>query len=198
MKLLLLADRESPYLWDYYQPGRLREYDLMLSCGDLKPDYLTFLATMGRAPLYYVHGNHDGSYAHRAPEGCECIDGRLVVFNGLRILGLGGSRLYSGGPHQYSEREMSARIHRLGWQLRRAGGVDLVLTHAPVRGLGDGDDLAHMGFESFLPLLARYQPRYLIHGHIHTEYGQNLPRVQYHGNTTIINACERYTLEVSL
>ena len=39
MKLLLLADKESPYLWDYYQPGRLSEYDLMLSCGDLKAEY---------------------------------------------------------------------------------------------------------------------------------------------------------------
>ena len=49
MKLLLLADKESPYLWDYYQPGRLSEYDLMLSCGDLKAEYLSFLATLGRA-----------------------------------------------------------------------------------------------------------------------------------------------------
>ena len=23
MKLLLIADEESPYLWDYYQPGKL-------------------------------------------------------------------------------------------------------------------------------------------------------------------------------
>lgn len=196
MKLLLLADRESPYLWDYYQPGCLREYELMLSCGDLKPDYLTFLATMGRAPLYYVHGNHDGVYARRAPEGCECIDGCLVRFHGLRILGLGGSRLYSGGPHQYSEREMAARIRRLGFSLRRAGGVDIVVAHAPARGLGDGEDLAHMGFAAFLPLLERYQPRYFIHGHVHMEYGRALPRVLHYGSTTIINACERYTLEV--
>lgn len=47
MKLLLLSDKESPYLWDYYRPGRLSEYDLMLSCGDLKASYLSFLVTMG-------------------------------------------------------------------------------------------------------------------------------------------------------
>ena len=88
MKLLLLADKESPYLWDYYQPGRLREYDLMLSCGDLKAEYLSFLATLGRAPLYYVRGNHDGNYDRRPPEGCDCIEDKLVVFNGLRIAGL--------------------------------------------------------------------------------------------------------------
>lgn len=155
MKLLLLADKESPYLWDYYQPGRLREYDLMLSCGDLKAEYLSFLATLGRAPLYYVRGNHDGNYDRRPPEGCDCIEDKLIIFNGLRIAGLGGSRLYSGGKDQYSEREMKNRIWKLGWQIRRAGGVDIVLAHAPVRGFGDGDDYAHMGFEAFLPLLDR-------------------------------------------
>lgn len=123
MKLLLLADKESPYFWDYYQPGRLREYDLMLSCGDLKAEYLSFLATLGRAPLYYVRGNHDGNYDRRPPEGCDCIEDKLIIFNGLRIAGLGGSRLYSGGKDQYSEREMKNRIWKLGWQIRRAGGV---------------------------------------------------------------------------
>ena len=53
-----------------------------------------------------------------------------------------------------------------------------------------------MGFEAFLPLLDRYKPRYLIHGHVHTEYGRNIARVLRRGDTTIINACERYTLEV--
>ena len=180
----------------HYQPGRLREYDLMLSCGDLKAEYLSFLATLGRAPLYYVRGNHDGNYDRRPPEGCDCIEDKLIIFNGLRIAGLGGSRLYSGGKDQYSEREMKNRIWKLGWQIRRAGGVDIVLAHAPVRGFGDGDDYAHMGFEAFLPLLDRYKPRYLIHGHVHMEYGRDIARVLRRGDTTIINAYERYTLEV--
>ena len=70
MKILLLADEECLYLWDYYRPGRLDGVDLMISCGDLDPDYLTFLVTMGRAPLLYVHGNHDGIYEKCPPEGC--------------------------------------------------------------------------------------------------------------------------------
>lgn len=81
-------------------------------------------------------------------------------------------------------------------EIRRAGGVDIVLTHAPARGFGDAEDFAHCGFEAFLPLLDRYQPRYLIHGHVHTEYGHAIPRVLQRGGTTIINACERYTLEL--
>ena len=75
-------------------------------------------------------------------------------------------------------------------------GYELELTHAPARGFGDAEDFAHCGFEAFLPLLDRYQPRYLIHGHVHTEYGHAIPRMLQRGGTTIINACERYTLEL--
>ena len=90
MKLLLLGDRESSYLCDYYQPGMLSDYDLILSAGDLDAEYLSFIVTMARAPLLYVHGNHDGSYKKSPPEGCDCIEDQLFVYNGLRILGLGG------------------------------------------------------------------------------------------------------------
>lgn len=196
MKILLLSDKESSYLWDYYQPGRLDGIDLIIACGDLKSSYLTFLATMGRAPILYVHGNHDGHYERKPPEGCECIEDRIVKINGLRILGLGGSMFYNGGPHQYTEREMARRIRRLRLQLMLAGGVDIVVTHAPPRNYGDGDDFAHRGFESFLPLLDKYRPQYLIHGHVHMSYGVDIPRKVQRGGTTILNAYERYMLEI--
>lgn len=196
MKLLFVSDRESPYLWDYYQPGRLSEYDLILSCGDLKSSYLSFLVTMSRCPLLYVHGNHDGSYAKRPPEGCLCIEDKLLTVGGLRILGLGGSPFYSGGPHQYTDRQMEWRIRKLWWQLRRAGGMDIVVTHAPPAGFGDGGDYAHRGFEALLPLLDKYRPRYLVHGHVHSNYGTGNRRMLQRKDTVIINAYERYVLEL--
>ena len=79
MKLLLVADEEDPFLWDYYRPGRLSGYDMILSAGDLKPNYLDFLVTMANRPLLYVHGNHDVCYDSQPPEGCDCIDGKLVT-----------------------------------------------------------------------------------------------------------------------
>ena len=51
MKILALADEELMSFWDYYFPGRLKEYDLILSSGDLKAAYLSFIVTMARAPL---------------------------------------------------------------------------------------------------------------------------------------------------
>lgn len=195
MKLLLLSDVECKYLWDYYQPGRLDGLDLILSCGDLDAHYLSFLVTMGTAPLLYVHGNHDTVYDQREPEGCDCIDGRLVTVGGLRILGLGGSLCYSGGTHQYTERQMARRLMRVWPKLLRAGGVDVVLAHAPPRGVGDADDLPHRGFCCFHKLIDTFHPRYFIHGHVHLNYGMDIPRTIRHGDTTVINAYERYLLE---
>ena len=196
MKLLLIADQEEPYLWDYYQPGRLSGYDMILSAGDLKPAYLRFLVTMANRPLLYVHGNHDVGYETDVPEGCDCIDGAFTVCKGLRILGLGGSALYSGGPHQYSEKQMERRIRKTRRAIRRAGGVDIILTHAPARGRGDGDDPAHRGFACFNDLIEQYKPKYFIHGHQHLNYSTFAQRVIQCENTTIINACGRYELEL--
>ena len=196
MKILTVSDEECPALWDYYVPGRLAEYDLILSCGDLNAKYLSFLVTMARCPLLYVHGNHDVNYDIVPPEGCDCIDGQIVLYNGLRILGLGGCRQYHRGPHQYTERQMRRRIRRLRWQLGRLGGVDIVVTHAPPEGLGDSDDPAHWGFAALRELLDRYHPQYLVHGHVHMAYGYDIPRVLEYGETRIVNACERYSFEI--
>ena len=50
MKILALADKESPWLWDYFDKSKLEGIDLILSCGDLNPNYLSFLATFFRDP----------------------------------------------------------------------------------------------------------------------------------------------------
>ncbi len=196
MKLLLTADTESPYYWDHYVPGRLDGIDLILSAGDLKAEYLSFLVTMGRAPVVYVHGNHDRLYERQPPEGCDCAEDTLLTVKGLRILGLGGSVLYSGGPHQYTERQMEKRIRKLRWKLRRAGGVDVVLTHAPPAGYGDMEDPAHRGFACFLGLIDQWQPKLFVHGHVHMNYGPEQPRCVERGNTLIVNAWERYLIDL--
>ena len=49
MKILVLADVESKYLWDYFEKEKLEGIDLILSCGDLKADYLKCLYYMCEA-----------------------------------------------------------------------------------------------------------------------------------------------------
>ena len=196
MKILAVSDEESKYFWDHYRPGKLAGIDLILSAGDLKSEYLSFLVTMANRPLLYIHGNHDGNYEKKPPEGCECIENRLVVVNGVRILGLGGSRKYNNGQHQYTDRQMQLRIARLRWKLYRAGGVDIVLTHAPPAGVGDAEDVAHRGFDSFLPLMERYHPAYLVHGHVHKSYSPSFTRERQYASTTVINASGYHIFEL--
>ena len=196
MRILALADEELALFWDSYVPGRLREYDLILSAGDLKAAYLSFVVTMARAPVLYVHGNHDTGYAVTEPEGCDCIDGKIVEYRGLRVLGLGGCVWYRPGDHQYTQKQMAKRIRKLRWDIAKYGGVDIVVTHAPPAGVGDSDDRAHQGFESFLELIDRYHPMYLLHGHVHKSYSMEFLRErEYHG-TQVINVCEKYVLDI--
>ena len=196
MKILCVSDEECPALWTEYASERLREYDLIISCGDLKAEYLSFLVTLARCPVLYVHGNHDTDYDKRPPEGCDCIDDRLVEYGGVRILGLGGCRRYHPGEYQYTEREMRRRIRKLWFPLWRSKGVDILVTHSPAEGLGDGADHAHRGFAALREFLDKYRPKYMLHGHMHLRYQHGIPRSIQYGDTTIINVSERYELEV--
>ena len=36
----------------------------------------------------------------------------------------------------------------------------------------------------------------MVHGHVHMSYGADLPRLHQRGETTIINAYERYILDL--
>jgi len=195
MKILAVADVEAKYFYDFYTPGRLKEYDLILACGDLHVEYLEFLVTMAHCPLLYVHGNHDESY-RREPEGCDCIDDRIYEYRGLRIMGLGGSYRYRDGRYMYTERQMRRRIRRLRFALWRRRGVDILVTHAPARHIGDDDTLSHRGFECFTAFLDRYRPKYLVHGHVHINYGPSIPRQSTYGDTTVINAYEYCSFEI--
>lgn len=196
MKILVIADYESPYLWDYFEKSKLEGIDLILSAGDLNSAYLEFLATCTPIPIMYVHGNHDHSYDSKPPLGCQCIDDDVVEFKGLRILGLGGSMCYNYGKYQYSEKQMSARIKKLRMKLWRKGGVDIILTHAPIRGFHDQEDLPHLGFECFGSLVEKYHPKYFIHGHVHKNYSRDFKREDLYKDTIVVNGYERYILEI--
>ena len=195
MKILALADEESAYLWDYFEKSKLEGIDLIISCGDLNPKYLSFLATFTSAPVIYVHGNHDEKYKHTPPEGCICIEDQIYVYKGVRILGLGGSMEYTSGDHQYTEKAMQKRVRKLRRQLFRNKGFDILVTHAPAFGLNDGEDLPHRGFQVFNTLIEKYNPKYFLHGHVHMRYGRKHVRFDTCGDTQVINAFERCVFE---
>ncbi|MCI8643399.1 MAG: metallophosphoesterase [Lachnospiraceae bacterium] len=191
MRILAIADEESKALWDYFDKSMLEGIDLIISCGDLDPRYLSFLVTFYSGPVLYVHGNHDGKYEQIPPEGCTCIEDKIFVYKGVRILGLGGSMRYKPGPHQYTEYEMKQRVARLWFKLFKKRGFDILVTHAPAYQLNDGRDLPHQGFKIFRKLMEKYRPKFFLHGHVHLSYGRDYKRYDRYEDTHIINAYER-------
>jgi hypothetical protein len=195
--------------------GRFRGVELIVACGDLPFDYLRYLIDGLDVPLMFVPGNHDpdvSGYRHsRAgltmqgampvrppwPPGATNVDGVVTEQCGLRIAGLGGSLRYREGPNQYTQRRQTARAFRLalraGWPRRT--GVDLLLTHAPPRGCGDGPDLPHRGFDALHPLIHRLHPQFLLHGHIHP-YGSDAPDRRV-GDTVVRNVVGHHILDVA-
>ena len=197
MRILALADEPSGRLWGEQCKEALAGIDLILSAGDLPSSYLSFLTCFTSAPVVYVHGNHDDKYAQKPPEGCLCADGKIVQLKGVRILGLGGCIRYRpDAVNMYSEREMEDRIRSLRYDLRSTGGFDVFLAHSPIRGVGDENHPSHRGFECFGPLLDKYRPAVMIHGHVHQSYSAFFQRQrEYHG-IPIINASTSFVFDL--
>jgi Icc-related predicted phosphoesterase len=152
----------------------------------------------------------DGRVVHRA-EGCEGLDRRALAVPAvslaslrrrdttpvksaprLLLAGLGGSLRYNRDPgHQYTETEMLGRAVSLAPRLaanrlRYGRYLDILVTHAPPRGIHDRDDLAHTGFQSFCRFMDVFQPRLLLHGHSHVYRSDTVTNTRYRG-TQVIN-----------
>lgn len=196
MKILTVSDYVHPALYERLDRKRFSSVDLILSCGDLPPEYLTYLASRLKVPLYYVRGNHDFRHGSKRPDGCLDLDARVAQHKGINILGLEGSRWYNGGPYQYSEAEMGKRIRRLRSTIRRRGGIDIVITHAPPRYIHDAEDRCHRGFKSFRWLIDEYSPVYFVHGHIHAHFSNPSERITTIDRTKVVNSYGYYLFDV--
>ncbi len=196
MKILVLADQKSKALYEYYEPEKLEGVDLVISCGDLDPGYLSFFATVCHAPLLYIRGNHDEIYEEHPPEGCICIEDNIYIHKGIRIMGLGGSMEYIPmASNQYTERAMKRRIRKMWWKLWRHKGFDILVTHAPAYRFHDMEDLPHRGFACFRTLIEKYKPKIFVHGHVHANYGGAFKRRDQYGDTLVVNAFEYHMVE---
>jgi hypothetical protein len=218
-RVLALADEVNESL--YGPQVRALRPDLVVACGDLPFDYLEYIVTMTNVPLLYVPGNHDPDLSKRpsspdhppimsapmadllvdppGPKGCISVDGDVCDAAGVTVAGLGGSIRYSRGPNQYTQGEMTRRALRLEWKharrrLRGRPGIQILLTHSPPLGVGDGRDPAHQGFKAFHRLMDKVSPSVLIHGHVHP-YGTSSGDHSV-GATRVVNAVAYKMLEV--
>jgi uncharacterized protein len=186
LTVLALADEISPGLYDHFQPDRWRHVDLVLSSGDLPPEYLDFIASQLNVPLVYVRGNHDGQYDSSRYDGFLNAHARVVNIRGIRIAGFEGCRRYNEGLCQYTELEMRRIVRRTGLRTVLRGRPQIILAHAPPAGCHDGTDPAHRGFDCFVEAIDNWLPAFFVHGHTHNYYGKE--NVTIRGSTTVINA----------
>jgi uncharacterized protein len=199
MRILAVSDRVVDRLYSNTVRQDYPGIDLMIGCGDLPFYYLEFLVSALDVPLLYVRGNHDAGPQYTMEgrvltrvDGGEDIHQRFVPIKGLLIAGLEGSMRYRPqAPYMYSENEMTWQVTRLVpqmlWNRSRYGrALDILVTHSPPYAIHDGRDLAHTGFKIFRALMRHFQPRYLLHGHVHV-YRNDIPRVTRFEETTVIN-----------
>lgn len=185
MKLLALSDTVDERVYSEHLVENYGEAELVVGCGDLPYYYLEYVVTVLNRPVLYVHGNHDPMPLHTAegqtqsePGGCEPLDDRIRMIQGVLFMGLGGSIRYSREPaYQYTEGQMRGRIVRLFPRLllnrvRHGRYVDIVVAHSPPYGIHDGTDPAHVGFRAFRGLMRRFRPKLLLHGHLHSPRAQ--------------------------
>ena len=166
------------------------------------------------APLFYVHGNHDATSPAGPKPGVDLNEGlqtlewganlhrRVIRHEGLIVAGLEGCRRYKpAAPFQYGEREVRWQVFSLMQRLRlnrlRYGRqLDILVTHAPPRGIHDAEDLPHQGFAPYLKLLRASRPALMIHGHTHIYNRNNVTETDL-GATRIINTYGYRVLELT-
>lgn len=201
MRILTVSDKVEPVLYGPYIRERVGNVDLILACGDLPYYYLEYIVSLLDVPLFYVHGNHDKVVA-RSVNGMPApgdnvswatnLHARTVEFQGLLLAGLEGCRRYTPDkPFQYTENEMRFHATRLGVKLlpnklRRGRYVDILITHAPPRGIHDDEDVPHQGFESYIDFMRTYRPLLLVHGHQHV-YNRSVETDTVFEGTRVLN-----------
>jgi Icc-related predicted phosphoesterase len=72
--------------------------------------------------------------------------------------------------------------------------VDVLLTHAPPRGVGDGPDRPHQGFGALNTLVGRLGPAVLLHGHVDPDPRQRGDK--HIGGTLVRNVTGRQLLDI--
>ncbi|MDR1059144.1 MAG: metallophosphoesterase [Treponema sp.] len=217
MKILCVSDQIDPLVYSDAIRERFKDVDLILSAGDIPIDYLDFIVSSLNKPLLFVFGNHHlkeyascrrgslfGSayeYEKDAPQtgGAIHVGSKVAYEEGLIIAGLGGSMRYNGAQNQYTEFQMYLEIIRLlpGLlfnRIFRGRYLDILLTHAPPKGIHDREDKCHQGFKAFRWFMDAFRPRYLIHGHIHL-YDLSELRTSSYRNTQVINAYGHYVID---
>jgi uncharacterized protein len=180
----------------------LGHVDGVIGCGDLSPEWLSFLADAFGTPLVYVRGNHDrgGGWEHEKRLAPRPLDsGELTSLAGIPIAGLAWPGVERRGNERHSGLAWRD-VLRVAWRwlVARATGRGrplIVISHVPPAGAGDAPaDPYHTGFGAYRWMLDRLRPPVWLHGHTTTASVPAL--LVHHGATTLVNVTGAVLLEL--
>ena len=118
----------------------------------------------------------------------------LVTMTGIPLLYVPGNHDAKYLKNPPTEKEMTGKVRKANNQINKNGGFDILITHAPCKGYGDLDDLAHRGFNCFNELLYRIEPPLMFHGHVHNTYQNRrfVREMRHPSGTVIVNCVDKY------
>jgi len=158
-KILVIADYDK-YHFEETIRGRI---DFVLSCGDVLFQTLEDIYKLYKKPIFAVKGNHDPTKPF--PDFVTDVHKNIVQHRNWIIGGWQGVPTYkSTGVYEWDDLGATEQLSKFPY-------VDIFVCHAPVYGQTDKKDYAHTGSEAILRYIEEKQPKYVYHGHVHTEMG---------------------------
>ena len=197
IRLLAVSDVMEPTLLDIRNRDAMSPVDLIVGCGDLDCDDLSYIVDCFNSPIVYVYGNHDTDDRWKqcgefCPEAVQSTATQRRA--GLSIYGLTwpGRRGKAGNRSEPLAWEQAIKM-----ATRRLGHFDpmIVLSHVPPLGLGDvATDPYHRGFRGYRWLLEHLEPTLWLHGH--TPLAANTEWHLTSGVTTVVNVTGAVLIEL--
>lgn len=185
MSLTLLAIADRPPRVSIKETLSRHQIDAIVTLGDLAIQDIRDLEAISDVPKFGVYGNHDsGTYM---PElGITNLHLKTAQLNDITIGGFEGSVRYKNDPYapMYTQEEASELIKQLP-------AVDLLISHAPPRGIHDEPEPAHQGYDALRWYIEQHHPAFLLHGHTYPS-----DSVETLGETQIVYIYEDQVIEL--
>jgi Icc-related predicted phosphoesterase len=181
MKILCSSD------WHGHLPPSLPECDLLLLAGDIEPNYKTSSvgSTQGKLQYEWLVGrfldylkSQPVGYTFVIPGNHTFIDKSIGDIYSSRFHYYQDTNYYKWKGIKFGFQPYSLEIEGWAWGKNEAGlkkvfdeipEVDIMLTHAPGKYLGD---INNWGSYALLHYIEEKKPKRVVCGHIHEAFGQ--------------------------
>ena len=160
IRILAASDEADPVLCHESNRAALGAIDVIVTCGDLESDWVSYLGDAFHAPIVRILGNHDVRPDEPAVAVPDPLIGGVEERLAVPIVGLS----WPGRPPTRDRFLAWSQVLRIA--LGRLGRRPvLVASHIAPEGVGDAPDPYHRGLRPYRWLLHRLRPPLWLHGH---------------------------------